>query len=165
MAGGNCLRGKGPQGPLSGGGIPHEGLGGLPGAAGGWVDVAENPQRPAARTKRALPHCACTIGVSCAHNPHSSDLGQKTRTQGCGKHESPVGGVREWTNRTVSKTVVVARPPWVRIPPPPLSGLDPERPMSSQAGRTSAVSSAGRHLRFAVVGGGMAGILAAIKLQ
>jgi hypothetical protein len=32
----------------------------------------------------------------------------------------PVGGVREWTNRTVSKTVVVVRPPWVRIPPPPL---------------------------------------------
>ncbi len=30
-----------------------------------------------------------------------------------------LGGVRERTNRTVSKTVVVARPPWVRIPPPP----------------------------------------------
>src|SRR5579872_3825993 len=31
----------------------------------------------------------------------------------------PLGGVRERTNRTVSKTVVVVRPPWVRIPPPP----------------------------------------------
>lgn len=30
-----------------------------------------------------------------------------------------IGGVLEWSNRTVSKTVVRATVPWVRIPPPP----------------------------------------------
>ncbi len=30
------------------------------------------------------------------------------------------GGVREWLNRAVSKTVVPFGVPWVRIPPPPL---------------------------------------------
>ena len=29
------------------------------------------------------------------------------------------GGVREWFNRTVLKTVVSEMAPWVRIPPPP----------------------------------------------
>ena len=33
------------------------------------------------------------------------------------------GGVRERPNRTVSKTVVAARSPWVQIPLPPLSGV------------------------------------------
>ena len=34
----------------------------------------------------------------------------------------PAGGMREWPNRAVSKTVVSVRAPWVRIPlPPPLS--------------------------------------------
>ena len=35
-----------------------------------------------------------------------------------------LGGVREWLNRAVSKTVVRATVPRVRIPPPPLSALE-----------------------------------------
>ena len=33
----------------------------------------------------------------------------------------PSGGVSEWPMVTVLKTVVVARRPWVRIPPPPFN--------------------------------------------
>ena len=33
-----------------------------------------------------------------------------------------LGGMREWPNRTVSKTVVGVRPPWVQIPLPPPVG-------------------------------------------
>src|ERR1700684_1135658 len=40
------------------------------------------------------------------------------------------GGMREWPNRTVSKTVVSARAPWVRIPLPPPE----QRPFSAPAG-------------------------------
>src|SRR5262249_52072204 len=49
------------------------------------------------------------------------------------------GEVREWLNRAVSKTVVPARVPWVRIPPsPPLSresqvwSREPERVFGSR---------------------------------
>ena len=40
----------------------------------------------------------------------------------CQSAVSIPGGMREWPNRTVSKTVVGVRPPWVQIPlPPPLA--------------------------------------------
>ena len=40
------------------------------------------------------------------------------------------GEVPEWSIGTVSKTVVAARSPWVRIPPSPPSFLDRHRPIS-----------------------------------
>ena len=33
--------------------------------------------------------------------------------------ETKNGGVREWTNRLVLKTMLCLRGTWVRIPPPP----------------------------------------------
>ena len=65
---GRGLGGKAPQGSLCGRRIPHEGFGDLTRAAGGRVDAGKDSELPAARTGRALPHRACTIGVSCAHS-------------------------------------------------------------------------------------------------
>jgi hypothetical protein len=41
--------------------------------------------------------------------------------------------MREWPNRTVSKTVVLARAPWVRIPLPPLEDSQDNRLAAGRA--------------------------------
>jgi hypothetical protein len=65
------------------------------------------------RSLREASPAACAVRRS-ADNPVSGLLGRIRRRL------SP-GGVPEWLNGAVSKTVGVARRSWVRIPPPPLS--------------------------------------------
>ena len=76
------------------------------------------PARPAARTRRPL----LSAPLDPAYLPATRDLQaphQRLRTR---------GEVPEWSNGAVSKTVVPARVPWVRIPPSP-----PSFPSSSDA--------------------------------
>src|SRR5580700_11147196 len=107
-----------------------------------YAPEAPDCERPPAW--KAFPHGAGTIGVRVAVAPPSV---RRQKRDGDGtESQSALGGVRERTNRTVSKTVVVARPPWVRIPPPPLSERAPQlqavcpRQSQEQALRPAATS-------------------------
>jgi hypothetical protein len=66
-----------------------------------------------------------------------------------------LGGMREWPNRTVSKTVVGVRPPWVQIPlPPPGSPNESEAPLVT---KPPPQTSRGLGEGFVVVGAASAG--------
>ena len=93
-----------------------EASGDKPGAA--VLASGEDPE-PSAVVASLLdfaPHGVLLCGVAKklpkpGHQPTGSEQTSRSR---------PHGGMREWPNRTVSKTVEGSRPPWVQIPLPPL---------------------------------------------
>ena len=84
------------------------------GAAGSVLDILAEPRlnhRPAVTGGVLQPECAALL----------KDFFAAKRRRSLPSARRTPGGVREWLNRAVSKTVERVTPvPRVRIPPPPL---------------------------------------------
>ena len=87
-----------------------------------------------------------TATAASAARRHLPDRARRQGELGCGNRRLPLpGGVAEWSNAAVLKTAGPVPPaPWVRIPPPPLSGSRrvPFAPTSSPARTAAATPSA-----------------------
>ncbi len=64
------------------------------------------------------------------------------------------GGVPEWSNGAVSKTVVRASAPWVRIPPPPPGSRLPTAGPQGHAGKRPSSKGLSPHMRSLLLGTG-----------